>query len=129
MGTLTGTLLSNTLILILIAVILGGIGQALIQLGASQIGEVDSLSQFPQLLRLILSPGVLGGLLTYAISAVLYVVVVSKRGIGYAYPFVALNQVIIVLISWLLFNQTPPLLRLAGVALICIGVLLVAKGG
>lgn len=129
MGSLTGTLMGNPLALILVAVMLGGVGQALIQLGASRIGEVHSLSALPQLLRLVLSPEVISGLLTYAISAVLYVVVVSKRGIGYAYPFVALNQVIIVLISWLLFNQTPPAIRLVGIALICLGVLFVAKGG
>lgn len=129
MGSLIGILTSSPLALILIAVMLGGIGQMLIQLGASRVGEVHSLSAFPQLVHLVLSPEVVSGLLTYAISAVLYVVVVSKRGIGYAYPFVALNQVIIVLISWVLFNQTPPAIRLAGVALICIGVVLVAKGG
>lgn len=123
------TLLRDPLALILIAVMLGGVGQALIQLGASRVGEVPSLNMLTQLFHLVFSPGVVGGLLTYAFSAVLYVVVVSKRGIGYAYPFVALNQVIIVLISWIIFGQTPPPLRIAGIVLICLGVIFVAKGG
>jgi multidrug transporter EmrE-like cation transporter len=131
LSAIANTLLSSPLVLILVAVSLGGVGQMLIQMGANRVGEVPTLSVrfMPQLARLILSPEVIGGLLAYAFSSVLYIVVVSKRGIGYAYPFVALNQVIIVLISYLLFGQPQPLLRLLGITLICFGVILVAKGG
>lgn len=124
-----GSALGNPLVLILIAVALGAVGQIFIQMGANRIGEVTALGFSPKLFKLMFSPEVLSGMFIYAVSAVLYVIVVSKRGIGYAYPFVALNQVIILLISWLLFGQTPPSLRVIGVLLICAGMLCVARGG
>jgi len=56
LSSIANTLLSSPLVLILVAVSLGGVGQLLIQMGANRIGEVPTLSVrfMPQLARLIL---------------------------------------------------------------------------
>ena len=43
--------------------------------------------------------------------------------------FVAFNQVIVFLAMLFIFQQTPSLERTAGVSLICLGMLFVARGG
>jgi drug/metabolite transporter (DMT)-like permease len=77
-------------------------------------------------MRLMLSPGVLAGLGAYALSSVFYVMVVRSKGLSFAYPFVAANQVIVFLLAWLLFRETIPPLRAAGLIVVCLGVLLIA---
>lgn len=119
------SLLADPLALIIIATLLGGIGQALIKYGVTNTATYG-MGFAQTALRLMLSPGVLAGLSSYAISAVFYVMVVQKKGLSFAYPFVAANQVIVFLIAWLLFGEHIPPLRAVGLITICVGVSLIA---
>jgi len=118
------TLLSDPLAQIIIATLLGGIGQALIKYGVTNAEGGSGL--VATAMRLMLSPGVLAGLGAYALSSVFYVMVVRSKGLSFAYPFVAANQVIVFLLAWLLFRETIPPLRAAGLIVVCLGVLLIA---
>jgi drug/metabolite transporter (DMT)-like permease len=109
---------------IIIATLLGGIGQALIKYGVTNAEGGSGL--VATAMRLMLSPGVLAGLGAYALSSVFYVMVVRSKGLSFAYPFVAANQVIVFLLAWLLFRETIPPLRAAGLIVVCLGVLLIA---
>jgi len=118
------TLLSDPLVQIIIATLLGGIGQALIKYGVTNVATGSGL--IATAVRLMLSPGVLAGLCAYAISSVFYVMVVRSKGLSFAYPFVAANQVIVFLLAWLLFREAIPPLRIVGLVVICLGVTLIA---
>ena len=52
----------------------------------------------------------------------------SKFQLSHAYPFMALNFVIVLGLSAWLFHEPMSLTRLAGVALICIGTVIAAQG-
>ncbi|MCS7225167.1 MAG: hypothetical protein NZ959_11550 [Armatimonadetes bacterium] len=108
---------------IVVATILGGLGQAFIKQGVSQVGVIGGFNE--RLWQALLTPGVLAGFGSYALSSLLYLMVVSKRGLSFAYPFVAANQVVVFLLAWILFQENIPPLRLAGIAIICLGVVLV----
>ncbi len=118
------SLLTDPLAQIIIATLLGSIGQALIKYGTTNVETGGGLATTA--LRLMLSPGVLAGLCAYAISSVFYVMVVRAKGLSFAYPFVAANQVIVFLLAWLLFREAIPPLRVAGLVVVCIGVALIA---
>ncbi|MCS7265294.1 MAG: hypothetical protein NZ805_10725 [Armatimonadetes bacterium] len=118
------SLLTDPLAQIIIATLLGGIGQALIKYGVTNTEAGSGLVSTA--IRLMLSPGVIAGLCAYALSSVFYVMVVRAKGLSFAYPFVAANQVIVFLIAWLLFREAIPLLRVFGLVAICIGVTLIA---
>jgi len=118
------TLLADPLAQIIIATFLGGIGQALIQIRRDQRRRWQRF--VATAMRLMLSPGVLAGLGAYALSSVFYVMVVRSKGLSFAYPFVAANQVIVFLLAWLLFREAIPPLRVAGLIVVCLGVLLIA---
>jgi drug/metabolite transporter (DMT)-like permease len=49
--------------------------------------------------------------------------------LSFVYPFVALNYVLILFGSYFLFKETITPLKIVGVAVIIIGVYLVARGG
>ncbi len=126
MPTLTlKLLLTDPLAQIIIATLLGGIGQALIKYGVTNT-HTDSGGMVQLAIRLMLSPGVLAGLCSYAVSSVFYVMVVRSKGLSFAYPFVAANQVIVFLLAWLLFREAIPPLRVVGLLVVCLGVTLIA---
>jgi len=120
------TLLTDPLVQIIIATLLGGVGQALIKYGVTNTEAGSGLVSTA--LRLMLSPGVLAGLFAYAVSSVFYVLVVRAKGLSFAYPFVAANQVIVFLLAWLLFREAIPPLRVVGLVVVCVGVALIALG-
>lgn len=61
------------------------------------------------------------------ITALVWVFAVSKSEISYIYPFMALSYLLVVLFSIWLFHENVTILRLAGTAVICLGVFLVAR--
>ena len=87
------------------------------------VGEGVSL----RLAGVFLNPFVVGGLLLYFAAAMLWLLVLAKFEVSFAYPFVALGFVITAVAGWLLFNEPMSLSRVAGTLLICAGVVLVAR--
>ena len=80
-----------------------------------------------RLAGVFLNPFVVGGLLLYFAAAMLWLLVLAKFEVSFAYPFVALGFVITAVAGWLLFNEPMSLSRVAGTVLICAGVVLVAR--
>ena len=82
------------------------------------------------LIGLILrSPLVMGGLLLYALGAISWIAVLRRMDLSYAYPFLALNFVLIALVGQFVLGEPVPWIRWVGIAAICAGILLIANGG
>jgi len=77
-------------------------------------------------LALLLEPAVVAGLGLYALGAVVWLQVLSHWDVSRAYPLVGFGFVLTAAIGYLLGEQIG-LQRLAGVVLICTGVLLVGR--
>lgn len=76
-----------------------------------------------------LEPRLLGGLMLYGASAVLWALVLSRLDLSLAYPFVGVAAVLVMLLSWFVLGETITLTRIAGALLVIIGVTLVARSG
>jgi multidrug transporter EmrE-like cation transporter len=114
--------------LILLSVVSGVAGQTVIKLGVSQPGAADAADGFLSLLVMITrSPLVLLGLLLYGAGALAWISVLSRLDLSLAYPFLALNFVLVTLSSRFLLGETVPLMRWMGILVICVGILLVAR--
>ena len=74
----------------------------------------------------IFTPYVFMGFVCYGLSSLVYLWVLSKLSLSFAYPFVALSFVIVIVLSWWLLGEDLPPLRVVGVGLIMVGVLTVA---
>lgn len=122
--------LSQTWWLILLSVATGVAGQTVIKLGVERPAAAANSAGVAGLLRTIVtSPLVLLGLFLYACGALAWIAVLRRMDLGYAYPFLALNFVLITLVSRFLLGEDVPLLRWAGIAIICLGILVVARSG
>jgi drug/metabolite transporter (DMT)-like permease len=119
-----------TLWLIGVSIVSGVGGQTAIKLGVRAVAasglNFDLMGIFALILR---APLIILGLALYALGALAWIVVLSRLDLSYAYPFLALNFVLVALVSWLLLGESIPALRWLGIGCICIGILLVARSG
>ena len=108
-------------ILLIFGIILTVIGQLLLKKGVD--GKHIDLSNIH---KLLLNPFVLIGFGAYSISLLLWMVVLSKLELSYAYPLVSSNYIIITLFSKLLFKEHVSKRRWISVLTIMLGVALVS---
>lgn len=119
----------GTFALIMLATVLGVVGQLTLKLGMSQIGPLAlSLATAPGIIwRIATSPYVIGGLLIYGTGTFFWLITLSRLELSVAYPFAMLGQVLIFLAGWLLLHEQVNALRVAGVTVLCIGMLMIAR--
>jgi small multidrug resistance pump len=105
--------------LALAGAIAGGIGGQLL-LKAGSVGAQSTIAQFMRLPTMI-------GLGFYAFSAVLYVIALRKIQVSLAFPSVSVSYAVIALLGYLLWNEPVGWSQVAGIALICTGVVLLYR--
>lgn len=98
-------------------------GQLLLKTGMSRIGRVGRTGR-PRWRRGV--GALLRGLLLYGLSAVLWLYVLSRTELSYAFPFLSLTYVAILLTARFGLNEPLGANRVAGSLLIVLGVLLVS---
>ncbi len=113
--------------LIILAVMLGATGQIVMKKGMQIYGEVSAGSVWGQLIPILKTPQVLIGFLCYAVSAVLWIAVVSNVDLSLAYPMVSLAYVVVFVASWLFLGEHISTLRIVGLLIIVAGVVVISR--
>lgn len=116
--------------LILLCVMLSAAGQIALKVGASNpvlVGALNGGNLPAFALRAALSPMVLAGLMLYALSTVLWLLILARTELSYAYPFVSLGFVVTAVYGWQFLQEPLSATRVAGIALIMAGVVLVSR--
>ncbi|MCC7492283.1 MAG: EamA family transporter [Fimbriimonadaceae bacterium] len=110
-----------------VALVLGAVGQLSMKKALDDYTSVHgALQGLGMLLRAMLTPGVAFGLGCFVLSSMGYLMVISKVPLTVAYPMVALNYVIVTVLRYFVYHEPVPLQRVAGLAVIIAGVVLVA---
>jgi drug/metabolite transporter (DMT)-like permease len=112
----------KTILLILLNVILLTSGQLLWKKGLTAVGGI-SLSNIMQVL---MSPFIVGGLLLYAVATIVWFAVLSEADLSFAYPLQSMAYIIGMLAAWLILKEVIPMTRWVGVLIIMIGVAVVS---
>lgn len=113
---------------IALSIVSSVIAQTVFKLGLSTPGETQSPTSILSLLTIILrSPLVLTGLFLYGVGALAWINVLSRVQLSYAYPFLALNFLLITLTATVVLGESISWMRWAGVLVICVGILIVAR--
>ena len=120
------------ILFILASVALAAIAQLLLKYGVDRVTHNGHsglvLSQpLASAMRVAREPFIWAGLSLFAISATLWMVVLSRVSLSFAYPFAALTYVIILLFDRLVLKVDVPGLRWVGVALIISGIVLISR--
>jgi drug/metabolite transporter (DMT)-like permease len=113
----------KNIMLCLLAVVLTVCGQMFFKLGAQE----KEISSIPDILKLFLSPMIIIAVTLYVGTTILWVYILSKMPLSYAYPFIALAFPLVIAISSFLFHESVPVHRWVGVGIIVFGTLLASK--
>lgn len=118
---------------VLTGVLLNAAAQLLLKAGARSVGEISMSDGSAALWRsatgLAQHPGILGGLACYAISVVVWIVALSRVEVSIAYPMLSIGYVVNAALAWWLFGEQVNAQRWLGIAVIVVGVVLVARSG
>lgn len=115
-------------IMIMFTAVLGGVaGQLLLKAGANAMGRVEAANLTEQLWALAMQPLILSGFCIYGLSAIGFIIVLSRAPLSVASPLIASSYVFTVLAGSVFFGETIPPLRWVGVGLILLGVFLVLQ--
>ena len=115
--------------LILLSVALAALAQLTLKHGMNEVtansGELQLNAH--SLKDVLTTWAVWGGLFLFGLSALVWLVVLSRSSLSFAYPFAALTYVLILLFDQFVLDETVPPLRWAGVAFIGAGIFLVSQ--
>jgi multidrug transporter EmrE-like cation transporter len=119
----------KSVLLVLVPIAIGVAGQLFLKQGMMQIGHfaITPGSLFSTLGRVFLNVCVLFGLFLYAFSAMLWLIVLSRMDLSFAYPMLSVGYVAVLLFSWLVFHEPVSVIRWLGVFVICGGVFLISR--
>jgi drug/metabolite transporter (DMT)-like permease len=114
---------------ILFSVLISALGQVLLKKGMNNMGSITlSLNQLLSTLwKMVINPYVFIGLAIYLAGTVFWLAALSRVDLSYAYPFASLSYVIMLVASWIMFDEKITLSRLVGTFVIGIGVLLIYR--
>jgi multidrug transporter EmrE-like cation transporter len=73
------------------------------------------------------NPYVVGGLLVLVFSMGLHLMALSRVDLSFAYPFLSISYVLVMIAGYFWFGESVNLTRVLGVALICGGTFFVAR--
>jgi len=116
------------ILLALAAPVIGTLGQILLKYGMGQVGAITR-SDFDRPISLVTSVfmnrWILMAIPLYVLGFIVWLIVLSKLDLSYAYGVLALTYVLIPLASLLIFNENIPVMRWVGIGGICISIVII----
>ncbi|MGB7432988.1 MAG: transporter [Ahrensia sp.] len=82
-----------------------------------------------KLMMIVFQPWVFFGLVMFVVSMASHMFVLSKVDISFAFPFLSLAYVAVAVLAWQLFGEELGAFKIAGIAFICVGTVLIAQSG
>ena len=104
--------------MILLGVLLNAAAQLLLKAGTNAV---------PLSVRLAFEPHILGGLACYVVSVVVWIVALSRVPVSIAYPMLSIGYVVNAVAARYLLGEAVTPMRIAGIAVIILGVFIVAR--
>ena len=121
----------NVLLLILTSVLLSAIAQITLKMGMSSsiiqqaIASASNVAVFQSIATNLY---VLGGLTLYFASAAVWLFVLAKVDVSFAYPFVGLGFIATMMLAYFINGEILSTTKIVGTLCIAIGVAIVAQG-
>lgn len=122
--------MSKSVLMILFSISLAVVGQLMLKAGMNKIGPISmtqAKAPVATVLEVASNPNVVGGLALYGASALVWLIILSRVNLSFAYPMLGFSYVIVMFASRALFSEPISGLRWAGAALISLGVVLITR--
>jgi len=115
--------------LILLGVLLNAFAQVLLKKGMLGIGyfEIQFQNLFPVIKKVAANCYILSGLGSYVISVAIWLLVLARVEVSYAYPFLSVGYVVVTWMGYFLFQESLSWMRVIGISVIIFGVILLSR--
>lgn len=119
----------NYLPLILLGVFLNAAAQLFLKEGMRRIGHFEFAwaNLVPIGLQAATNVFVLGGLLCYVVSVVVWLLVLSRVEVSFAYPLLSVGYIVNAVAGYYLFQENLSVTRITGILIICVGVYFITR--
>ena len=120
----------KTLVLVLIATLIGGTGHVLLSKGMRSVGdltEAPALRLGAMVAAALTSPWLLLGVALQAAFFVMYLTLLSRAPVTQVLPLTAVDYIVVAMVARLLLAEVVTPTRWAGILLIVAGVFLVSR--
>lgn len=115
-------------LVVLVGVLLNAGAQLLLKAGAAASGPIGNWADLRGAAPgLAFHPAIIGGLACYVVSVGVWIVALSRIDVSVAYPMLSIGYVVNALLAFWLFGEAVSPQRWLGIAVILIGVALVAR--
>ncbi len=117
------------LLMILACVVIGTAGQLLLKAGMNHVGEFafSAHNIGPIALKVLSSPFIILGTCCYALSLIVWLLVLSRAEVSYAYPLLSVGYVITAIMGYYLFGDALSGIRIIGIGFIILGVIFITR--
>lgn len=78
--------------------------------------------------QLLVNPWVISAVIATLLAGISWMLTMSKFHLGYAFPFVSLNYLLVLLASAFLFQEPVGLAKIIGIAFVIVGLVIVGRG-
>lgn len=115
----------SSLGMILASVLLAASGQLIFKAAVNETGKLEFT--IDHLIDLATSPLLILGMAVFGASAFLWLVALMKAELSFAYPFLSISYMLVMIGGALFFNEALTAPRIIGVAVIICGLLVIAR--
>ena len=116
----------RSILLVACCTIIGAAAQVLIKKGAGALGPNPSMIQAA--LAMLLTPWLFAGYSMYGVSTILLVLALRHGQLSLLYPMFAMTYVWVTILSVLVFHEPMNPWKLAGIATIVAGIVVLGRG-
>ena len=119
------------ILLILCSVLLSSIAQIVLKTGMSNVSVLQAMqSQSVMQAFMVIATNVyvIGGLTLYFASAAVWLLVLARVDVSFAYPFVGLGFVVTMLLAFFINGEVLSTTKIVGTLCIALGVAIMAQG-
>ena len=117
----------SNILLILASVLLNAIAQLLIKKGMIGIGQVSINEIGRSIIPMLTNIWLLCAMICYAVSILLWLSILSKVEVSFAYPFLSIGYIVTAVAGYAFFNENLSITRILGIVIICIGVIVISR--
>jgi multidrug transporter EmrE-like cation transporter len=117
--------------LILCGVLLNALAQLTLKQGMRVIGSFSFSVEniLPILMKVSFNPFIIAGLACYVLSVLVWLMVLSRVEVSFAYPLLSVGYVVTAFAGLLFFDENMGFIRWMGILVICLGVYLITRTG
>ncbi len=123
--------MSSYIPLILSGVSLNAVAQLFLKTGMNAVGyfQFSSGNILSVLPRIVLNPFIVLGMVCYLLSIAIWLAVLSRVEVSFAYPFLSVGYVLVACLGYFFFGENLSFNKILGIAIICVGLFFLSRSG